>query len=127
MTAGASRLSKMLTLLLLIATCVYALPTEYDDQWEAWKTEYNKVYKDDIEEAHRKEIWMKHLVYVQKHNAQSDVHGYTLAMNLFADLVSFITIITLFIVERSNDRPIRTEMRNTYRTTVYRRQTVRLF
>ena len=85
MTAGASRLSKMLTLLLLIATCVYALPTEYDDQWEAWKTEYNKVYKDDIEEAHRKEIWMKHLVYVEKHNAQSDVYGYTLAMNLFAD------------------------------------------
>jgi hypothetical protein len=33
-------------------------------------------------------IWISNKKYVEQHNARADEHGFTLAMNKFADLVS---------------------------------------
>lgn len=41
-----------------------------------------------MEELSRRIIWEANRNYVQNHNEHSDIYGFTVAMNKFADLVS---------------------------------------
>ncbi len=50
--------------------------------------DYSKKYGSDEEELARLNIWSANRVYVQQHNANADMYGYTVAMNEFADMVS---------------------------------------
>ena len=51
--------------------------------------EHEKEYSSDEEELQRHMIWEANKNYVDNHNQHNDVFGFTLAMNLFADLVFF--------------------------------------
>ena len=48
---------------------------------------YSKEYLSDAEEFQRRGIWEMHWSYVEEHNRNADVYGYTTAMNEYADLV----------------------------------------
>ena len=49
---------------------------------------YGKEYGSDDEEFQRRGIWEMHRSYVEEHNRNADVYGFTTGMNEYADLVS---------------------------------------
>ena len=49
--------------------------------------EHEKEYSSDEEELQRHMIWEANKNYVDNHNQHTDVFGFTLVMNQFADLV----------------------------------------
>ena len=57
-----------------------------DEEWESWKTFYNKEYTTQEEELWRHVIWQSNKKYVEKHNSQK--LGYTLKLNIFGDMVN---------------------------------------
>jgi cathepsin L len=70
----------------------YASATSLLDnaEWQAYKLEHNKVYKNGIEELYRQKIWSSNAKYVQAHNEQAanGVHSFTLKMNKFGDMTN---------------------------------------
>ena len=46
------------------------------------------MYADEVSESARHWTWQKNRELVKTHNSNSTKHGYTLALNQFADLVS---------------------------------------
>ena len=50
--------------------------------------EFNKVYENDEIELSRLTIWTTHRKFVEEHNANADLWGFTTGMNEYADLVS---------------------------------------
>lgn len=56
-------------------------------EWNLWKVEHGKEYSSEDEELERHAVWLSNMKYIQQHNANSDIHGFTLAMNEFGDMV----------------------------------------
>ena len=63
---------------------VHDLPHE----WHTWKAEHGKLYHSPEEEVWRHTVWQNNMKMIQRHNAESMTHGYTLKMNHLGDLVS---------------------------------------
>lgn len=61
--------------------------SELLEEWELWKTQHGKSYVHRVEELERHLIWASNRKYIEEHNANADLLGYTLAMNHFGDLV----------------------------------------
>lgn len=61
--------------------------SELLEEWDAWKSQHGKSYTHRVEEMERHLIWASNRKYIEEHNANADVFGYTLAMNHFGDLV----------------------------------------
>ena len=61
--------------------------SELLEEWELWKTQHGKSYGHKVEELERHLIWASNRKYIEEHNANADLFGYTLAMNHFGDLV----------------------------------------
>ena len=59
-----------------------------DDEWEAWKSLYAKVYDDEATESLRRLVWEDNWRFVQQHSSEG--HSYEVEMNKFADLVSLV-------------------------------------
>ena len=57
------------------------------EEWELWKTQHGKSYAHKVEELERHLIWVSNRKYIEEHNVNADLLGYTLAMNHFGDLV----------------------------------------
>ena len=73
----------------VLLSCVLAVyGFEWQKEWDLWKAEYGKKYECDEMELSRRNIWAANKVFVDTHNANSALHGYTVKMNEFADLVS---------------------------------------
>ena len=49
--------------------------------------EHGRMYSSDEEELQRHMIWEANKNYVDNHNQNAEVFGFTLAMNKFADMV----------------------------------------
>lgn len=62
--------------------------SELLEEWESWKSQHGKWYAHSVEELERHIIWASNRKYIEDHNANADMFGYTLAMNQFGDLVS---------------------------------------
>ena len=58
----------------------------YENEWNEWKYEENKVYGSVEEELTRKKIFIENLIYIEAFNKEH--HSFTLGLNQFADLVS---------------------------------------
>ena len=56
-----------------------------DQLWKLWKSQYNKVYKDDNDENNRYKIWLDNVKKVNEFN-QNENRTMTLEINTFADL-----------------------------------------
>lgn len=60
----------------------------FHPQWSLWKREHSKSYNSIHEEAMRHDTWLVNKQYIETHNVQSHIHGFTLKMNHLGDLVS---------------------------------------
>ena len=79
---------KLLVLLSVVALAAAAAKFEFLEEWETWKEQHGKGYQSEREELERHLIWLSTKKYIDQHNANSDIFGFTLAINHFADLVS---------------------------------------
>ena len=86
-TCGIASYTAMKILLLFAAITSVSFSATVDDEWEAWKSLYGKVYDDKAAESVRRLIWEHNREFVQQHNSEG--HSYEVEMNEFADLVSF--------------------------------------
>nr|AGT79959.1 cathepsin L2 [Sinohyriopsis schlegelii] len=81
----------MLRVFLLVGFLALGLSfnVELDDEWELYKTTYNKNYVQK-EGLVRRFIWEDNLKRVQQHNLEADrgVHTYWLGMNEYADMTT---------------------------------------
>ena len=76
---------KLLLFATVIGVCLSST-TRLDDEWEAWKSLYSKVYDDEATESARRLVWENNWRFVQQHNSEG--HSFEVEMNKFADLVS---------------------------------------
>jgi len=60
-----------------------------DEEWESWKLEHNKVYKNEHEEKFRLKIFMENKHQIAQHNIlyHQQKRNYSLTMNQFGDLL----------------------------------------
>ena len=84
-------MSLMKFLLALALVVLVAAEFEFTQEFQGWKIKYNKVYETKEIEFARQVIWESNKKFVENHNANADKNGFTVAMNEFADLVSFVS------------------------------------
>ncbi len=63
---------------------------QFVEEWNLWKGQHEKSYASQLEELERHLVWLSNKKYIEQHNANSHVFGFTLAMNHFGDLVSIV-------------------------------------
>ena len=61
---------------------------QFVEEWMLWKAEHSKSYSGGKQEAQRHSAWLANRDFVLSHNSNWQEHGYSLALNQFADLVS---------------------------------------
>ena len=71
----------------LVCVVVCEVEYQYPEEWDLWKTEHGKSYQSR-EELERHLVWLSNREYINAHNANSDIFGFTLTMNHFGDIVS---------------------------------------
>ena len=71
----------------VLLVCSFVNGFEWQKEWDLWKEKYGKKYDCDHMELSRKTIWAANKVFVDTHNANAKIHGYTVEMNEFADMV----------------------------------------
>ena len=60
---------------------------QFVEEWNLWKGQHEKSYGTQLEELERHLVWLSNKKYIEQHNANSDIFGFTLAMNHLGDLV----------------------------------------
>merc|ERR1712223_804074 len=60
-----------------------------DEEWESWKLEHNKVYKNEHEEKFRMKIFMENKHQIAQHNIlyHQNKTSYTMKINEYGDLL----------------------------------------
>ena len=84
---------KLCTLFLIFGSGLCKL-VEFDsvlrEEWSAWKVVHGKEYGSLKEETERSYVWLDNKRFIDEHNCEADIHGYTLRMNHFGDMVSLV-------------------------------------
>ncbi|XP_065884407.1 procathepsin L-like [Dysidea avara] len=73
-------------LLIVLATVIGVTIATLDDDWDLWKSQYTKSYKDAATESVRRLVWEDNWRFVQQHNSEG--HSFEVEMNKYADLTS---------------------------------------
>lgn len=60
------------------------------EEWSNWKLKHAKTYTTSLDELERHVIWLSNKKFIDHHNANSHIFGFTLAMNHLGDVVSDI-------------------------------------
>ncbi|KAG5285289.1 hypothetical protein AALO_G00001650 [Alosa alosa] len=73
---------------LAVVSCASLPEDDVEQQFQAWKLQFGKVYETPEEEAKRKDIWLAHRSVVLAHNARADqgTETFHMGMNKFSDL-----------------------------------------
>ena len=61
---------------------------QHPEEWQLWKTQHGKSYESEREELERHLMWLSNREYINAHNKNSHILGFTLKLNQFADWVS---------------------------------------
>ena len=83
----------MLKCLSVAVLCLVAVSSavqpkfEFVEEWQLWKARHSKIYDTEILELERHLTWLSNKKYIEQHNANSHIFGFTLAMNRFGDMV----------------------------------------
>ncbi len=77
---------------LLSTACALTKGAKYEfvQEWNLWKTQHDKNYLSSKEDLEKHLVWLSNKEYIDQHNANAGVFGYTLAMNHMGDEVSII-------------------------------------
>merc|ERR1712018_870080 len=94
--------------LFALLCCVAVASATVSDEFRAFKTKYNKAYKNEVENAHRMKAFADNLEKIAKHNkeAAEGKHTYTLGVNKFADLTEQEWRDTLTLNVVKEDKPV---------------------
>ena len=89
-SAMKSALGFTLVLLAVLAVKAAAAVVQfrYAEEWHMWKTQHGKSHGSVREELERHLVWLANREYINAHNQNSHIFGFTLAMNHLADIVS---------------------------------------
>ena len=60
---------------------------EFVEEWQLWKSDHGKKYDSQREELERHLVWLSNREYIQQHNVNAELFGFTLAVNHFGDMV----------------------------------------
>ena len=60
---------------------------QHSQEWRLWKSDHRKSYTTSSEELERHFIWLSNKKYIDAHNANVHVFGYSLSMNQYGDMV----------------------------------------
>jgi len=71
---------------LALVCCVAIASATVSDEFKAFKTQFNKVYRNEAEHAHRFKAFADNLKLINKHNKEG--HSFSLGVNQFADLTN---------------------------------------
>lgn len=72
----------------LVSVSVAAPRFQLGEEWQLWKNQHGKSYLSDLEELERHVIWQSNKKYIDAHNQNAHILGFTLKMNHFGDMVS---------------------------------------
>ena len=81
----------MKSVFVVVCVCVLVsgeVQYQHPEEWQLWKTEHGKSYQSQREELDRHLVWLSNREYIDSHNANSHIFGFTLAMNHLGDIVS---------------------------------------
>ena len=67
--------------------CSDVVQYQHPEEWQLWKTEHGKSYESQREELERHLVWLANREYINAHNKNAHVLGFTLAMNHLGDIV----------------------------------------
>ena len=79
--------------LVVAVVCLWAVSSlaeiqyQHPEEWQLWKTEHEKSYGSQREELERHIVWLANREYINAHNKNAHVLGFTLAMNHLGDIV----------------------------------------
>ena len=65
----------------------YQARFKYHEEWKWWKKIHGKSYTTHQEELERHLVWLSNRKYIEQHNTNSHIFGFTLAMNYWGDMV----------------------------------------
>ena len=77
----------LIALLSLVVLALAAPKFQLGEEWQLWKTQHGKSYESQREELERHIIWQSNRKYIEAHNQNAHIMGFTLKMNHFGDLV----------------------------------------
>lgn len=81
-------LSTVVTVSLVVVVSSSPPRFELREEWNLWKDKHGKSYESEHVELERHLVWLSNKEYIDQHNANSHIFGFTLAMNHYGDLVS---------------------------------------
>ena len=70
-------------------TCTTKAKFEHHEEWKAWKVTHSKNYVSEEQEIERHIVWLSNKEYIDQHNANAHLFGFTLALNHFGDMVNY--------------------------------------
>ena len=71
---------------LAVASC--EVQYQHREEWQLWKGEHGKSYESQREELERHLVWLSNREYINAHNKNAHIFGFTLEINHFGDIVS---------------------------------------
>ena len=75
--------------LLAVTAAVARVQLSFAEEWQMWKSLHGKSYGSEREELERHLVWLANREYINGHNQNAHIFGFTLAMNHLGDIVSF--------------------------------------
>ena len=98
--------------LILIFELALAIPPQ-KETFESWIIKYEKDYNSAEEVKYRKDVWIKNLEKIEKHNYEAYLgkSSYYLAINQFSDLTT-TEFRTMFLAPTVTDKPPVTKCKN---------------
>lgn len=80
----------VLLLCFSLVSCISSQAAKFElvEEWTAWKGYHGKSYTSEMEELERHMVWLSNKEYVDQHNQNAHIFGFTLALNHLGDMVS---------------------------------------
>ena len=60
---------------------------QFAKEWNQWKNTHEKKYESDKEDLEKHIVWLSNKEYIDHHNRNADIFGFTMAMNHLGDMV----------------------------------------
>ena len=71
----------------VLDSTVFNVSYKYEEAWRSWKATHSKKYLDATEDLLRHQTWLSNMKFIEGHNANAHIFGFTLAMNHLGDMV----------------------------------------
>ena len=81
------KIAEVIVCSVLLGAVCCEVQYQHPEEWQLWKTEHGKSYGSQREELERHLVWLANREYINAHNDNAHILGFTLAMNHLGDIV----------------------------------------